>query len=106
MATRIIYPFGWLAGLEEKDTTVIQDLALEMLSHRSDLQETAMRKSFPPDPAKMEQAEMLEKYAVILDVIFLQMMPERWNPTTMIGIQELAAKHNITLPDWMKRVTT
>jgi hypothetical protein len=101
MTQKIIHPFGWLAGKEGTVPDVIEALALEMLGYRSDLQERAQRKSFPPDSALLEQAENLEKYAVILNLIYLQLKPERWNASAMPGLLELAAKHELTLPEWM-----
>lgn len=99
---RIIYPFGWLAGHEGNVTDVIEALALEMLGHRSNLQEKATRVSYPPDKSLTEQAELLEKYAVILNVVFVQLKPEVWNANAAAGLLELAEKHGITLPEWMK----
>ncbi len=100
---RITYPFGWLAGHEGNVPDVIAALALEMLGNRSDLQERAGRVSFPPEKNLTEQAELLEKYAVILNVVFVQMRPDTWNPNAMSGLIELAAKHGVTLPEWMTK---
>jgi hypothetical protein len=49
-----------------------------------------------------QQALDLEKYAVAVFAVGLQMSPGGYRADNMGGLLELAAKHEINLPDWMK----
>jgi hypothetical protein len=107
MVEKIQYPFGWLAGQEATPAEVIGFLAIQMLGHRSDLMEPIHRRRALDDREREEmthQAELLERYATVLDAIYFQMAPERWNAETCSGLLELAEKHHVVLPEWMRAV--
>lgn len=101
---KIITPLGWEAGQPLEAADVVKNIAIEMLAHRSDLQEITIRRAKDDQEraAITERAELLEKYAVALYAAAVQMNPAGYQVESMAGLLELAAKHNITLPDWMK----
>ena len=102
---KIIQVFGWEAGRELTPAQAIQALAMEMLGHRADLQEPMKRRRAKDDREREEwtrQAEILERYAVIAYALAVQMDPAGYKVEHMGGLLELAAKHGVTLPAWMK----
>lgn len=101
--TKIIHPLGWEYGREGDPVVVIKALSSEMLGHRSDLQESAVRAIDSQErECLIRQAELLEKYAIALYAVGVQMDPTGYKVENMSGLIELAEKHKITLPDWMK----
>jgi len=100
MSDKITYPFSWLAGQQAEPEKVIQDLGIEMMSHRSDLLGQAERHPDQRDTL-VSQANLLEKYAIITTVIAYQMAPDKWDPRSCAGLLDLAQKHIISVPEWM-----
>ncbi len=102
---KIKFPLGWQQGHEADPAAVVKALALEMLSERSDLQHEVLQ--FQLDHQNIEaecyqkQADTLEKYATALYAIAVQMDPTGYQAENMSGLIELAAKHQVILPDWM-----
>ena len=103
MTQTVIMPFGAEAGREINLPSALNLTAVEMMGHRSDLQELAMdlRKSEDEREIYRQRAEDIERYAVIIMAISLQVGLERWTPSAMSGFLELAKKYNLALPDWM-----
>lgn len=102
---KIMQVFGWEAGQELTPAEAFKRLAIEMLGHRSDLQEPIKQRRAADDREREEwnqQAELLERYAVIAYALAVQMSPESYRVESMGGLLELAEKHKITLPEWMK----
>jgi len=98
---KVIYPITWMAGREGEVADVIHDIAEEMIEHRADLLRYAAGISEGECQTYQRQARLLEEYATVLDAIYFQLEPERWNPETSGDMIELAQVHNIALPDWM-----
>ena len=98
---KVIYPTTWLAGREGEAADVIHDIAEEMMEHRADLLRYATRIPEGDCQVYMKQARLLEEYATVLDAIYFQLEPERWDPSTPGDLLELAQAHQIALPDWM-----
>ena len=99
---KVIYPITWLAGREGETADVIHDIAVEMMEHRADLLRNATLIPEGECQIYAKQASLLEEYATVLDAIYFQLEPDRWNPETSEEVLKLAQVHNITLPDWMK----
>jgi hypothetical protein len=97
---KVIYPITWSAGREGEVADVIHDIAEEMLEHRADLLRNA---GGPQDDCQvyLKQARFLEKYANVLDAIYFQLEPERWNPETSAELLTLAQSYQVDLPGWM-----
>lgn len=97
---KVIYPITWSAGREGEASDVIHDIAEEMLEHRADLLRNA---GGPEDDSLvfLKQARLLEKYATVLDAIYFQLEPDRWNPETSGEMLLLAQSYQIDLPGWM-----
>lgn len=98
---KIIYPITWLAGREGEVADVIHDIAVEMIEHRADLLRNASRMPKGESRVYRKQARLLDEYAAVLDAIYYQMEPGRWDPQTSGDMLDLAQLHNIALPDWM-----
>jgi hypothetical protein len=98
---KVIYPITWLAGCEGEAADVIHDIAVEMMEHRADLLRYATRIPEGECQVYLKQASLLEEYATVLDAIYFQLEPERWDPETPGEVLELSQVHNIALPDWM-----
>lgn len=98
---KVIYPITWLAGREGEAADVIHAIAVEMMEHRADLLRYATRIPKGESRVYRKQARLLEEYAAVMDAIYYQMEPERWDPETPGDVLELARVHNIALPDWM-----
>jgi hypothetical protein len=102
----IVNPLGWERGRAGEPGTVVRSVATEMLAHRSDLQEMAIRAEDPKERAQLEaRAADLEKYAVAVFAMAIQINPFGYDPKTHSGLIELAEKHGVVLPDWMKGQT-
>jgi hypothetical protein len=99
-AITIASPVGWEAGRQLHVGEAIQATAIEMMGHRSDILEKAVRAPLG-DMSALETADILEKYATALNVIFFQIEPDRWNYESCKGVIELARKHGVAIPDWM-----
>ena len=98
---KVIYPITWLAGREGEAADVIHDIAVEMMEHRADLLRYATRIPEGECQVYRKQARLFEEYATVLDAIYFQLEPERWDPETSGEMLDLAQVHNIALPDWM-----
>jgi hypothetical protein len=98
---KVIYPITWLAGREGEAADVIHDIALEMMEHRADLLRNATRMPKVESRVYRKQARLLEEYATVLDAIYFQLTPQRWDPETSEEMLDLAQLHHIALPDWM-----
>jgi hypothetical protein len=98
---KVVYPITWLAGREGEAADVIHDIAVEMMEHRTDLLRSVTM--IPEDEGQnyRRQANLFEEYATVLDAIYFQLEPERWDPETSGGMLDLAQLHHIALPDWM-----
>lgn len=90
--TKVIHPIGWEAGRELNIAESLNMLAIEFLGHRSDLGELG---------EDNERTADLERIAVCLQSLALQLDPDRWKAGSFGGLLEMARKHGITLPDWM-----
>lgn len=101
MDKKIFHPLGMLAGLESDTIYVLNSLAIEMMAHRSDLREEAIRTSDPVLKSVKEMlADNLEYYATALSICVFQMMEEdRLQHTQISGLLDLAEKHGLYLPD-------
>jgi hypothetical protein len=98
----LVMPVGWEAGRPLPLSDALAGMAMEMLSHRSDLQHQADRRQAGPAAEDLRRlADELERYAVVIQVLSLQLTPERWQASAMAGLMELAQKHHLALPDWM-----
>jgi hypothetical protein len=101
--TNPIHPIGWETGREAPPAEIVKMMAIEMLSHRSDLQHLAAREG--RDTSKQRDRLALawdfERYAVALYVLAVQMDPTGYKVENISGLIELAEKHNIAMPDWM-----
>jgi len=98
---KVIYPITWLAGREGEVADVIHDIAVEMMEHRTDLLRFATKNSENEDTIYQKEACLFEEYATVLDAIYFQMEPERWDPETSGDMLDLAQLHKIALPNWM-----
>lgn len=98
---KIIYPITWLAGSEGEIADIIHDISVEMMEHRADLIRNAIRLPKVESRVYRKQARLFEEYATVLDAIYFQLEPERWNPESHGEMLDLAKLHNIALPDWM-----
>jgi hypothetical protein len=99
---KVIYPITWLAGREGEAADVLHDIAAEMMQHRAELIQHVAE--IPEGEAQiyLKQACFLEEYATVLNAIYYQLEPEKWNPEISGEVIELARIHNIALPGWMK----
>lgn len=98
---KIIYPISRLAGREGQAADMIHDVAVEMMGHRVDLLRSASRNSEGECQIYRKQARLFEMYATVLDAIYYQLEPERWDPKKSAEMLELVKAHNIVLPGWM-----
>jgi stalled ribosome alternative rescue factor ArfA len=98
---KVVYPITWLAGREGEAADVIHDIAVEMMEHRANLFRHSEKKSKGEGQNYRRQANLFEEYATVLDAIYFQLEPERWDPETSGEVLELAQLHHIALPDWM-----
>jgi hypothetical protein len=98
---KVIYPITWLAGREGEAADVLHDIALEMMEHRADLLRHATKIPKTDSRVYRKQARLFEEYATVLDAIYFQLEPERWDPDMSGEMLDLAHLHQIALPDWM-----
>lgn len=98
---KVIYPITWLAGREGETADVLHDIAVEMMEHRADLLRYATKMPKSESRGYRKQARLFEEYATVLDAIYFQLEPERWDPGTSGDMLGLAHLHHIALPDWM-----
>ena len=105
--TKPIHPLGWEAGREGEPAEIIKMLAIEMLGQRADLEHAADKAARDTTRQSMlrGQAWELERYAVALYAVAVQMNPAGYQVDHMRGLIDLAEKHSIALPDWMKGKT-
>ncbi len=106
---KIVYPLSWEFGREGSPAEVIKAIALEMLSHRATLEKQANRMNAQgPMINKAEykqlaqRADDLEKYAIALYIVAVQMDPDRYQEEHIEALLNLAMKYEINLPEWMK----
>lgn len=98
---KVIYPITWLAGREGEAADVLHDIAAEMMEHRADLLRHVIHTPEGECQVYRKQARLFEEYATVLDAIYFQLEPERWDPDRPGEMLELALMHHIALPDWM-----
>ena len=101
------HPIGWQAGRDDQAYQVLWNISIEMMAHRSDLQEDALRMERKigcvPLLSLTDGAEMLEKYATALTIATVQMMTlDQLAHSQLSGLEELAKKHGLFLPDEFK----
>ena len=107
-STIIKNPLGWQAGAIDPAWQVLWNISIEMMAHRSDLQEDAIRQERKsgggiPLLSLADGAEMLEKYATAITIAAMQMMaPDQLAHSQLSGLEELAKKHDLFLPDEFK----
>lgn len=99
-------PLGWKAGAIDPAWQVLWNISIEMMAHRSDLLEEGRRElekdKFRLSP-KIAIAMVLEKYAAAITIAAVQMMtPDQRAHNQLSGLEELAAKHELFLPDEFK----
>lgn len=103
MGSLVVHPLGWQFGREGEPATVLKSLAMEMLGYLSDLREMGIRAK---EQALREEynrrADDLEKYAVAVYAVAVQMDKGGYSVESHKGLIELAEKHQVALPDWMK----
>jgi hypothetical protein len=109
MDKKIVHPIGWAAGREDEVFQVLWNISIEMMGHRSDLREEAIREKHKsggiPLFVKMDAAELLEKYAVAVTIAALQIMtPNQQAHCHISGLEELAKKYDLFLPDFKSEV--
>lgn len=109
MDKKIVHPIGFAAGKEDEVFQVLWNISIEMMGHRSDLQEEAVREERNtggiPLFAKMDAAELLEKYAVVVTIAALQIMtPDQRTHCHISGLNGLAKKYGLFLPDFKSEV--
>jgi hypothetical protein len=100
-------PLGWQAGAIDPAWQVFWNISIEMMGHRSDLQEDAIRMQRNSiDSPKMlmtDAVEILEKYAVAVTIVAMQMMTsDQLAHSHLDSLAELAEKHDLFLPDEFK----
>src|SRR5512146_762273 len=98
---KVIYPITWLAGREGEAADVLHDIAVEMMEHRADLLRNATMIAEGECQVYRKQARLMEEYATVLDAIYYQLEPERWDLETSAELLDLAQLYNIALPNWM-----
>jgi hypothetical protein len=101
----VIMPLGWEAGRPVKLADALTGLANELMARRSSFLDMATDRS----RSDMERVVLrrhaldLEKYATAINVIALQVDPDRWKQWDYSGLLELARQNSIALPDWMTK---
>lgn len=100
---KIINPISRLAGQEGEAADMIHNIAMEMMEHRADLLRSASRNAEGECQIYRKQARLFEVYSIVLDAIYYQLEPERWDPEKSAEMLALVKAHNIALPGWMLR---
>jgi hypothetical protein len=101
----VIMPLGWQAGRPVNLADALTGLANEMMARKSDFLDMTTDRS----RSDMERVFLrrhavdLEKYATAINVIALQVDPDRWKQWDYSSLLELARQNSIALPDWMTK---
>jgi hypothetical protein len=98
----VIYPIANQNNREGRLADVIHAIALDMMGRRSHLLRSATKAPKSESRGYRKQSRLLEEYTAILEVIYYQLEPGRWDPETSSELLEMAQVHHIALPDWMK----
>lgn len=97
----VINPINSQPMGEGKAADMIHAIALDMMRRRSHLLQYATKVPKGESRSYRKQSRLLEEYTAILEVIYYQLEPERWDPEMSTEILKLAQVHDIALPDWM-----
>jgi hypothetical protein len=103
MDKQVMCPIGWESGQMRSVEDTLGILEMEMLGHRSDLLSLRDKASDPEEFKEYQaRADMLEKYAVAVTAVHFQVRSNPVNPRTVQGFVELADKHQVRIPDWLR----
>ena len=98
----VINPIPNQSIREGKVADVIHAIAQDMMGRRSQLLQTATKVPKGESRSCRKQSRLLEEYSAMLEEIYYQLEPERWDPGSSTEMLKLAQAHHIALPDWMK----
>ena len=103
---KVIHPFYYKnskAGQAIPLADSLNFLGLEILGQRSDLLELAQdpRKSTQEQDSYKQRVVDLERIAIAIQSLAVQLDPEKYSPQSLGVLLDLAKKNHVTLPDWM-----
>lgn len=97
----LINPFTRQAVREGQVAEVFHAVAQNMMERRAHLLHEAIKGPRGETRVYRKQSRLLEEYATVLDAIYYQLEPAKWDPEASSDFLRFAQTHQITLPDWM-----